>query len=60
MDPFYDPEVLAAYAIGQRRGFAVGFLVGAAFVIYTRRYTIARRQASMPNTGTQYYTGAKF
>jgi hypothetical protein len=58
MYDIFDAEAIAAYSLGQRRGFMVGVLCGAALVIYAQKYTIARRRAQTP--GVNYAAGRRF
>ena len=53
MDTLMQAESLAAYALGQRRGFILGLACGAALVIYASRYKTVRRAHSepVPTTG---------
>lgn len=54
MYDIFDAEAIAAYSLGQRRGFLVGVVCGAAMVIYAQRYTIAKRRARTAGPKTQY------
>jgi multisubunit Na+/H+ antiporter MnhE subunit len=50
MDDILNAEAIAAFAVGQRRGFLVGFICGAGIVLYSQRYTITRRRPKTPTT----------
>lgn len=53
MDTLMQAESLAAYALGQRRGFVLGVAVGAVVVLYASRYKTVRRShtEAVPTTG---------
>jgi hypothetical protein len=39
----FQAEMITSYALGQRRGFVFGVVVGAALVVYVNRYSLVRR-----------------
>lgn len=53
----FQAEMITSYALGQRRGFVFGVVVGAALVVYVNRYSLVRRNRPIPAPGqTQYQT----
>ena len=43
MDTLFQAETITSYALGQRRGFVIGVVVGAAVILYASRYKTVRR-----------------
>lgn len=61
MDTYDEALALTAYTLGQKRGFMVGLVVGAAVTLYVKRYgSPIRKLRETPSFKTDYANGKGF